>query len=501
MEQKKICILGSTGMWGKNITRSMLEIDTINLILCDINQEALDKLQTQYPNISTTTDFDSVLSNLDVQAVMIALPAPMHYSFAKRALEANKDVYIEKPMTLDVGEAEELVRLARQKNLILMIGHLLHYHPAIETIKTIVKSGQIGKIINIVSNRFNLGIFRTHENVTLSFGCHDISVILALCGDKLPTQVHSFGSSNLTKGIHDTTNTIFQIGETYVNMNLSWMHPFKEQKLTIIGEKGMLVFDDVEPIDKLRMYSNYINWSGSSNPVPTANKTEGQVIPLDLTKSPLVRECEHFIHCCETRETPITPGEEGIRVLKVLTMCSDALNSVKELSESQANPKPDYFVHESSLVDPGAQIESGVKIWHWSHVTPTAQIGSGSNIGQNCYIAGKLGPGCKVQNNVSVYQGVECESNVFLGPSCVLTNDINPRCGAPKGGEYIQTLIKSGATIGANATIVCGTTIGSHALIGAGAVVTKDVEPYAIMVGNPARRIGTIDEQGERTLF
>jgi UDP-2-acetamido-3-amino-2,3-dideoxy-glucuronate N-acetyltransferase len=184
-------------------------------------------------------------------------------------------------------------------------------------------------------------------------------------------------------------------------------------------------------------------------------------------------------------------------------MCSLALNSVK-VDNSQtklANTKLDYFVHESSLVDPGAQIEQGVKIWHWSHVTPTAEIGSGSNIGQNCYIAGKLGSGCKVQNNVSVYQGVECESNVFLGPSCVLTNDINPRCGAPKGGNYIPTLIKSGATIGANATIVCGTTIGSHALIGAGAVVTKDVEPYAIMVGNPAKRIGTIDEQGNRTLF
>jgi UDP-2-acetamido-3-amino-2,3-dideoxy-glucuronate N-acetyltransferase len=497
--EKKSLVLVGSGYWGANILKSLYTIGSVNLIVCDINSQALEKFQAQYPEISTTTNFDSVLSNNNVMGIMIALPAPMHYSFAKRALEAGKDVYIEKPMTLDLAEAQELVKLANEKKLILMIGHLLHYHPAIESIKSIVSSGSIGSIINIISNRFNLGIFRTQENVTMSFGCHDISVILSLCGDQLPDQVHSFGSSNLTNGVHDTTNTVFQIGKTYVNMNLSWLHPYKEQKLTIIGEKGMLVFDDMEPTNKLKMFSNYINWTGSTNPVPSANKTEGVVIPLDLTKSPLIRECEHFVHCCETRQTPITPGEEGVRVLKVLSMCSDALEGKKPTSSSKTNP--DYYTHPTSLVDTGAQVGSGAKIWHWSHVTSTAQIGPGCNIGQNCYIAGKLGPGCKVQNNVSVYLGVECESDVFLGPSCVLTNDINPRCGAPKGGHYVPTLIKSGATVGANATIVCGVTIGSHALIGAGAVVTKDVEPYAIMVGNPARKIGTIDELGNRKLF
>lgn len=500
MEQKpfnKSVVLLGSGYWGKNILRSLYSIEGLKITVCDINQEALNKFQTEYPGIEVTTSFDSVLANPEISAVMIALPAEMHYSFAKQALEAGKDVYVEKPITLNVGEAQELVDLAKAKNLILMVGHLLHYNFAVEKIKEIVQSGKIGKILNIVSNRFNLGIFRTHESVTLSFGCHDISVILSLCGNKLPEKVYSFGSSNLTKGIYDTTNTVFQIDQTYINMNLSWLHPFKEQKLTIIGEKGMLVFDDMEPINKLKLFSNYINWSGSSNPVPIANKTEGEVIPLDLSKSPLVRECEHFIHCCETRETPITSGEEGVRVLKVLQMCTDALNG----SKPNAKHKLDYFAHESSIVDQGAQIDSGAKIWHWSHITSSAQIGSGCNIGQNCYIAGKLGSGCKVQNNVSLYQGITCESNVFLGPSCVLTNDKNPRCGAPKGGHWVDTLIQTGATIGANATIVCGVTIGPHALIGAGAVVTKDVPAYAIMVGNPARQIGTIDELGNRTLF
>lgn len=497
MEQnKKILGLIGGGYWGANLVREFNNCGVLHTI-CEINFEIIEKYKYQYPNVKLTNSFDIMLTNDEIKAICISLPAEMHYSFAKKALLAGKDVYVEKPMTLNVDEAQELVNLAKDRKLILMIGHILNYHIGVEKIKEIVQSGQIGKILNIVSNRFNLGIFRTHESVTLSFGCHDISVILSLCGDKLPEKVHSFGSSNLTKGIYDTTNTVFQIDQTYINMNLSWLHPFKEQKLTIIGEKGMLVFDDMEPINKLKLFSNYINWSGSSNPVPIANKTEGEVIPLDLSKSPLVRECEHFIHCCETRETPITSGEEGVRVLKVLQMCTDALNG----SKPNAKPKLDYFAHESSIVDQGAQIDSGAKIWHWSHITSSAQIGSGCNIGQNCYIAGKLGSGCKVQNNVSLYQGITCEPNVFLGPSCVLTNDKNPRCGAPKGGHWVDTLIQTGATIGANATIVCGVTIGPHALIGAGAVVTKDVPAYAIMVGNPARQIGTIDELGNRTLF
>lgn len=503
MDQIKLCLLGIGG-WGVNILRTLYNIKDVKLTICDINETALNKFKEQYPDITITTNFESVLSNSEIKAIMIALPAEMHYTFAKKALLAGKDVYVEKPMTLNIDEAQELVNLAKERNLILMVGHLLNYHCAVIKIKELVKSGRIGKIINIVSNRLNLGTFRTCENVTYSFGCHDISVILSLCNNKLPDKVHSFGSSNITPGVHDTTNTVFQIGETYINLNLSWLHAFKEQKLTIVGEKGMLVFDDIEPKNKLKLYENYINWSTSSNPVPSANKTEGQVIELDLTKSPLTRECEHFIECCNTRSRPLTDGYEGIRVLKVLQMCSEALakqdekQDVKEVVKEEA--KQDYFVHESSLVDKGCKIGSDTKIWHWSHVTGSAEIGSKCNIGQNCYIAGKLGAGCKVQNNVSLYLGVECEDDVFLGPSCVLTNDINPRCATPKHGEYVKTYIEKGATIGANATIVCGTRIGTHSLIGAGAVVTKDVEPYSIMVGNPAKRIGTIDELGNRKL-
>jgi len=486
------------GYWGKNLIREFNNINVLHTI-CDVNQQALDSYAIQYPNIKLTKSFDLMLADLDINAVCVSLPAEMHYEYSKKVLEAKKDLYVEKPITLNETEAQELVDLAKQNSCILMVGHLLHYHPVIIEIKSLISTGLIGNIKHIVSNRLNLGIFRTQENVLWSFAPHDISVILSLCGNKIPESVNCFRKANITDGIHDITNTIFQIDDKYVNINVNWLNPYKEQKLTIIGEKGMILFDDMEQTDKLKLYENYVNWSSSLNSIPTPNKTEGKVILLDLSYSPLYKECSHFVECCINRETPITDGEEGLRVLKVLQMCSKELTR-KELLTKELLAK-EYFVHDSSLVDEGAKIGSKTKVWHWSHVTGSADIGNNCNIGQNCYIAGKLGSGCKVQNNVSLYLGVECEDDVFLGPSCVLTNDINPRCAQPKNGHYVKTFIEKGVTIGANATIVCGTRIGTHALIGAGAVVTKDVEPYSIMVGNPAKKIGTIDEDGNRTLL
>ena len=160
----------------------------------------------------------------------------------------------------------------------------------------------------------------------------------------------------------------------------------------------------------------------------------------------------------------------------------------------------DFFVHESSIVDENVSIGKGTKVWHFTHVSGGAKIGEGCNIGQNCYIGNDvvIGNNCKLQNNVSVYTGVELEDYVFCGPSMVFTNDLTPRCMYPKHGEYKKTLVKKGATIGANVTIVCNTTIGKHALIGAGAVVTKDVPDYAIIVGNPGRVVGYACECGTK---
>lgn len=495
----QIGIIGG-GYWGKNLIREFNNCGVLNTI-CDINEEALQKYRELYPNVNTTKDWQVVLDNEEINAVCVALPAEMHYAFVKRSLLADKDVYVEKPITLSVEEAEELIKLAKERERILMVGHLLHYHGCVEKIKEIIAKGKLGKIKNITANRMSLGIFRKQENVLWSFAPHDISVILNLCGNEMPESVLCSGYDHITEGIQDVTNSVLKYHDKYVNINVNWLNPYKEQKMSIIGEKGMLLFDDVSKENKLTFFPEYIQYSSDINANPTPIKNNGINVDVDLSVSPLLKECQHFIRCCETRETPITDGEEGLRVLKVLGKLQESLEVKKEVVITNESHKK-YFQHETALVDEGADIGEGSKIWHYSHICKGAKIGKNCNIGQNVFIAGGavIGDNCKVQNNVSIYAGVEAEDYVFFGPSCVLTNDINPRGMHSKNGTYIKTKLETGVTLGANSTIVCGNTIGKHALIGAGAVITKDVESYSVMVGNPGKKIGTIDEKGERKI-
>lgn len=487
------------GYWGKNLIKDFNSLGVLHTI-CDINKNALLKYNEKYPNVKTTTKWDDVLNDTNINAVCISLPAEMHYSFAKKSLLADKDVYVEKPITLDIKEAEELIQLAREKNKILMVGHLLHYHPAIIKIKEMINAGKIGKVKNIVANRLSLGIFRKYENVLWSFAPHDISVVLGLIKE-MPQSVTCNGKDHINKGVHDVTNSILKFKNAYVNINVNWLNPYKEQKMAIIGEKGMILFDDVSKDNKLTYFPEYIQYSADIQSNPSPIKNNGENIELDLSQSPLLIECGHFVECCVERKTPITDGEEGVRVLKVLDSLNKSLIQNKEIK--LVSKKKDYSVHETAIVDDGADIGKGTKIWHYSHICKGAKIGKNCNIGQNVYIAGGavIGDNCKVQNNVSIYAGVEAEDFVFFGPSCVLTNDINPRGMYSKNGEYIKTILKKGVTLGANCTVVCGNTIGEHSLIGSGAVICKNVEPYSIMVGNPGKKIGEIDEKGKRTIF
>ena len=487
------------GYWGKNLIREFNNIGVLHTI-CDNNLESLQKYNELYPKIKTTSSWDEVLDNNDISCVCISLPAHLHFSFAKKSLLANKDVYVEKPITLDINEAEELVEIAKEKKKILMVGHLLHYHPAIVKIKEIIKDGKIGKVKNIVANRLSLGIFRQHENVLWSFAPHDISVILSLVG-YMPDSVICHGKDHITKNIHDVTNSIIKFKDAYVNINVNWLNPYKEQKMSIIGEKGMIIFDDVSKENKVTYFPKYIEFSSNICAVPTPVKNNSENIEIDLTQSPLLLECKHFVECCKTRSTPITHGKEGVDVLRVLNGLDESLSTGKEIK--LVSKKKNYFVHETAVIDNGAEIGEGTKIWHYSHICKGAKIGKNCNIGQNVFIAdgAVIGDNCKVQNNVSIYAGVEAEDYVFFGPSCVLTNDINPRGMYSKGGKYIKTKLETGVTLGANSTIVCGNTIGKHALIGAGTVICKDVEPYSIMVGNPGKKIGEIDEFGNRKIL
>jgi UDP-2-acetamido-3-amino-2,3-dideoxy-glucuronate N-acetyltransferase len=281
---------------------------------------------------------------------------------------------------------------------------------------------------------------------------------------------------------------------------VSWLHPFKEQMLVVVGDKKMAVFDDVSKDRKLVLYPHTIDWIER---LPVARKADGEVVPLEA-QEPLKAECTHFLECIRTRRPPRTDGREGLRVLQVLEAGQRSLDQrgtpIKLASLLAPPPAPPYFVHETAVIDQPSEIGPGSKIWHFSHILKNCRIGANCNIGQNVVIGPEvaIGAGCKVQNNVSIYQGVVLEDYVFCGPSMVFTNVHNPRAHIRRMDELRPTLVKTGASLGANATIVCGNTIGRYAFVGAGAVVTRDVPDHALVVGNPARQIGWMCACGVR---
>ncbi len=484
---KRFIGLAGLGYWGKNILRNLYELGVLHTA-CDSDRDIISEKKEQFPNIYYSTSFEDILQNSDIKAVTIATPAATHYKLVKQSLLSGKDVFVEKPLALTVKEGQELVDIAEREKRVLMVGHILQYHKAVIKLKELISSGELGKIQYTYSNRLNIGKLRTEENILWSFAPHDISVILMLLGEE-PINVSAVGGDYLSNGLYDTTLTMLEFrngvkGHIFV----SWLHPYKEQKLIVVGSKAMAVFDDVSK-EKLFFYPHKIDWKDGK--IPVAQKADYQVIFLENSE-PLKDELRHFVECVKDRKRPKTDGVEGLKVLKILESAEKRLTSHLSPLTSHVSPPTSYFVHESAYIDEGVRIGDGAKIWHFSHVL------KGSSIGKNCIIAQNvsigpdvtIGDRCKIQNNVSLYKGVTIEEEVFCGPSCVFTNVYNPRAFIERKHEFKETIVKRGTTIGANSTIVCGITIGRYAMIGAGAVVKSDVIDYAIVAGVPAKQIG-----------
>jgi UDP-2-acetamido-3-amino-2,3-dideoxy-glucuronate N-acetyltransferase len=494
----KIACIGA-GYWGRNLVRNFNDLGALAW-LCELDPNRRSQLAAVYPTARFTDTVDHVLSDSAVDGVAIATPAETHGELARRALLAGKDVFVEKPLCLGIEEAQKLVALAAEKRRLLMVGHLLWYHPAVLRLKELVDEGELGRIQYIYSNRLNLGRFRHEENILWSFAPHDISVILGLVGE-MPDAIDAQGGNYLHDRIADVTVSLLSFPSgVKAHIFVSWLHPFKEQKLVVVGDRKMAVFDDVERESKLRLYPHEINWK---NHIPIANRADAQVVPTDQGE-PLRAECLHFLECIRTRRSPRTDSEEGLRVLTVLQRCQEALEKKGSVLRTVLPQLPvAYSAHESAFIDDDVEIGAGTTIWHISHVLKNSRIGRNCRIGQNVVIGPNvsIGNGVKIQNNVSVYEGVTLEDDVFCGPSMVFTNVYNPRSEIRRMDELRPTLVRRGATLGANCTIVCGVTIGQYAFVGAGAVIVKDVPDFALVVGNPGRIIGWMCACGNRIDF
>lgn len=319
--KKNIGIAG-LGYWGKNLVRNFADLGVLHGI-CDIDNARLHKFDSEYQVEIAAHDYADLLKCEAIEAIVIATPAATHYKLVKSALEAGKDVFVEKPLALHVEEAEELERLAQERGRILMVDHILLYHPALQKLKNLIDDGSLGELRYIYSNRLNIGLLRKEENILWSFAPHDISVILHLTGQR-PHRVEAFGEAYLQmqNNIYDTTlmNLTFA-NKLKAHIYVSWLHPFKEQKLVVIGSKNMAVFNDVEKENKLILYPHRVDWIDH---IPVASKEQGQAVDYEV-KEPLREACLHFLTCVAQRMQPLTDAAEARNVLSVIQQAQDSL--------------------------------------------------------------------------------------------------------------------------------------------------------------------------------
>jgi len=496
----RVAVVGC-GHWGRNHVRNYAEIGALEAL---IDHHPVQDLIARHGGRQLT--FEQALDDPRIDALVFALPPSQNHALGLKALAAGKHLFLEKPIALEVRQAEELCVAAERFDRRLMVGHILQYHPAFLKLNELVRQGKLGQLHYISSNRLNLGRIRREEDAFWALAPHDISMILSMVGAE-PVKVEAVGGYHLHPTIADVSTTHLRFaGGEQAHIFVSWLHPFKEQKLTVVGTEAMAVFDDIEPWErKLQLYPHRLEWKDNV-PVPT----RADAIPVALAeKEPLREECLHFLDCIRTGARPRTDGREGVQVLKVLERASEALRAGRAAQGSSssavaprrvAKPYAGVTIHETAYVDGGVEIGEGTKIWHFSHILPNVRLGRRVIVGQNVVIGPDVavGDGCKIQNNVSIYKGVTLEDGVSCGPSSVFTNVNIPRSKIGCMDEIRPTLVRRGATIGANATIVCGHIIGEYAFVGAGAVVASDVPPFALMAGVPARRIGWMSHAGHK---
>jgi predicted dehydrogenase len=310
-EAAQIAVVGC-GRWGQNLVRNFSALGCLALV-ADGTEAGRQRARTLAPGTPITSDFGDVLRSPHIDGVVLATPAPTHATLCEQALRAGKDVLCEKPLALSYGEGLKLVELAQEAGSILMVGHLLEYHPAVQTLSDYVAAGVLGRLRYIYSNRLNLGTIRTSENILWSFAPHDLAVILRLVG-RMPLEVIAAGGSYVQPNIPDITVTqlLFDNG-IRAHIFVSWLHPFKEQRLVVVGEDNVASFDGVT--GELHLHDQHVAFDAEHEPVSV--RGNGRRVPHGDSE-PLRLECEAFLDAIRTRNSPLTDGASGLRVLQIL---------------------------------------------------------------------------------------------------------------------------------------------------------------------------------------
>ena len=316
------------GYWGPNLVRNLDRLADAELVsACDMSEANLGKLKSAYPYVETTGDLEELVARDDIDAVVVATSAPSHHAIARRVLEANKHCYVEKPLTLTSEDATDLVRLADERQRVLMVGHLMEYHSAINWIRDYLATGDLGEVLYVYMQRLNLGKVRTEENAFWSLAPHDVSIVLYLLGEA-PDYVSASGAAYVTPGVQDTVfaNLHFPSGKM-ANIHVSWLDPHKIRKLTVVGTKKMLVFDDMEATEKIWIYDR-----GVGEPKDALAYGEdltlrfGDItVPYVKLSEPLGLEMQHFLDCCRTGDTPRSDGRDGLHVVRVLEAVDESM--------------------------------------------------------------------------------------------------------------------------------------------------------------------------------
>ncbi len=322
-----IAVVG-TGDWGANLVRNFASLPGTRLVaLCDNDPQRLARTAAQHPGARAYARAEEVAEDAAVQGVVVSASAVNHHPIARTMLQAGKDVYVEKPLALQVSHAEELVRLAAERDRILMVGHLLIHHPGVRYLKGMVERGDLGELYYIYSQRVNLGKVRRDESALWSFAPHDLSVILHLLGLE-PSDVTARGSAFLQKGVEDVVFVDLRFpGGKLAHLQVSWLDPHKVRKFTVVGSQKMVVFDDMEASEKVRIYDKGVDREGRivSYGDALTVRSGDIVIPKISLQEPLGIECRHFVECVRERKTPLTPGEDGLAVVRVLAAAQASL--------------------------------------------------------------------------------------------------------------------------------------------------------------------------------